>query len=228
MIYQKQHLLSRQSIDHNYAADFSLIFRGLPHAVPLPMRVLTWSVTWSQASLANIKFRWLIHSQFHFLVNSTWKIHSSSAVCFSRTLAVDKNRILCQKEISHCYVRCNSSFDGKQMMLAALMLSRKSMLVVPCRVCMNSVIVELYFWYNRIHVHSILNNYCYQVYKLHFRSTHVCSSPRQFPLCTPLSKITKLHTLVNGTNCSQEPSEHLLVPTRTCLFFIEEPKLPIS
>ena len=26
-------------------------------------------------------------------------------------------------------------------------------------------------------------------------------------------------------NCSQEPSEHLLLPTRTCLFFIEEPKL---
>ena len=80
----------------------------------------------SQASLAKIKIHWLIHSQFHFPVNSTWEIHASSAVCVSRTLVVDKNRILCQDKTYHCNVRCNSSFDCEQMMLAALMLSRKS------------------------------------------------------------------------------------------------------
>ena len=72
----------------------------------------------SQASLAKIKIHWLIHSQFHFPVNSTWEIHASSAVCVSRTLVVDKNRILCQDKTYHCNGRCNSSFDCEQMMLA--------------------------------------------------------------------------------------------------------------
>ena len=126
-----------------YATDFSLIFRGLFQS--LPPCVFSHGLL-SQASLAKIKIHWLIHSQFHFPVNSTWEIHASSAVCVSRTLVVDKNRILCQDKTYHCNVRCNSSFDCEQMMLAALMLSRKSIFVVPCRVCtqMHSVILERY------------------------------------------------------------------------------------
>ena len=144
MIYQKQHLLSRHILLTIIMLQTSASYSEACSS-PSPPCVFSHGLL-SQASLAKIKINWLIHSQFHFPVNSTWEIHASSAVCVSRTLVVDKNRILCQDKTYHCNVRCNSSFDSEQMMLAALMLSRKSIFVVPCRVCiqMHSVILERY------------------------------------------------------------------------------------